>query len=102
MKYKRFLKGTTGQAPQKIRKMALQLSFAVFGQYLHTSSNNLQYFRNPDFRNPSTGRGNPTTESRYRDQLSTVSSIVGNAATTNQKNEEKAVNGGHRQNHWLL
>jgi len=108
-KFKRFLHKVQevperydGTSPKKIRKMALESSFAVLGQYLHTSSNNLQYFRNPGFRNPTTGRGNPTSESRYRDQLSTVSSIVGNAATTSKKNEEKAVNGGHRQNHWLL
>jgi len=85
-----------GTSHKKIRKMALESSFAVFGQYIHTSSNNLQCFRKPDFRNPTTGRGNPTTESWYRDHLSTISSIFRNAATTNKKNEEKAVNGGYR------
>ena len=72
-----------GTSHKKIRKMALESSFGVFGLHTDTSSNNLQCFRQSNFRNPTTGSGSPTTESRCRENLSTISSIVRNASTTN-------------------
>ena len=85
-----------GTSQKKIWKMALESSFGVFGLHTHTSSNNFQCFRQLNFRNPTTGSGSPTTKSRCRENLSAIFSIVRNASTTNEKSEEKAVNGAHR------